>query len=288
VNNIDYRKKLGLSYDDKDKATYFLAQIHNFFLNVNGDSNMFDPLIEQTFCNKIGTSMQKENDLLLQLDDDEPRGLQRAWIYLKKRQNNLLDFLFCYVMLINSYAAGRKFEKKILTDVLLDALDSCQISYEVLKDKDGFFIFPKGVQEFDSALVTQPLEWLQDYPVAQTAWIKALKDYSEATKDNASDVADKFRKALETFFQEFFGGSRSLEKYVSDHTYEQYLDKCGIPSDLRSEFKNTVDSYTKFINNNAKHHDKTELNVLEYLMYQTGNIIRFLITLKREEMVNAN
>lgn len=37
------------------------------------------------------------------------------------------------------------------------------------------------------------------------------------------------------------------------------------------------------MNGYAKHHDKTELNVLEYLMYQTGNIIRLLITLKQAE-----
>ena len=79
-----------------------------------------------------------------------------------------------------------------------------------------------------------------------------------------------------------------MERYVSDHTYEQYLDKCGVPSDMRDEFKNTVNAYAKFINNNAKHHDKTELNVLEYLMYQTGNIIRLLITLKREESKYAD
>ena len=35
------------------------------------------------------------------------------------------------------------------------------------------------------------------------------------------------------------------------------------------------------MNNYAKHHDKTSINVLEYIMYQTGNIIRLLITLKK-------
>ena len=37
------------------------------------------------------------------------------------------------------------------------------------------------------------------------------------------------------------------------------------------------------MNNYAKHHNKTSRNVLEYIMYQTGNIIRLLITLKQEE-----
>ena len=42
------------------------------------------------------------------------------------------------------------------------------------------------------------------------------------------------------------------------------------------------------MNGYAKHHDKTELNVLEYLMYQTGNIISLLITLKQAEPTPDN
>lgn len=38
-----------------------------------------------------------------------------------------------------------------------------------------------------------------------------------------------------------------------------------------------------YINNYAKHRDATSNRLLEYLMYQTGNIIRLLITLKQGE-----
>lgn len=49
-----------------------------------------------------------------------------------------------------------------------------------------------------------------------------------------------------------------------------------------------LQTYYNFMNGYAKHHDKTELNVLEYLMYQTGNIIRLLVTLKQAEPVTEN
>ena len=172
--------------------------------------------------------------------------------------------------------------KKDILAYLKGALDNLNVSYEIINDKDGYFLFPKGAKELDDALVSEPLEWLEDYPNTHKAFVKALKVYSESTEENASDVADLFRKALESFFQEFFGGDRSLEKYVDDRTYERYLDQRGVPVDLRGEFENTVKMYTKFNNNNAKHHDKTTNNVLEYLLYQTGSIIRFLITLDRD------
>lgn len=287
MNHIDYRKRLGLSYTDKDKTDHFIARMYNFFLNVSGDRERFDSLIEQSFCDKIGMPMKKENMLLLQLDDnDEPTGLQRAWIYLEKRKTNLLDFLFCYIMLVNSYAKGRSTERNILTNVLLDALDDCQIPYDVIKDEDGIFVFPKGVPEFDDALVSQPLEWLKKYSSAYSAWVKALKEYSGSTKENASEIADKFRKALEAFFQDFFGGQKSLENYKSD--YGKYLKEQGIPKEISGNFESLLQSYTQFMNNYAKHRDATSDKVLEYIMYQTGNIIRLLITLRQEEPAHAD
>ena len=94
MNYLDYRKKLGLNYSDKDKTERFYARINNFFLNVSGTSDYFDSLVEQGFCNTIGVPMEKETELMAMLDD-EPHGLQRAWIYLNKRKSNFLDFLSC-------------------------------------------------------------------------------------------------------------------------------------------------------------------------------------------------
>ena len=108
-----------------------------------------------------------------------------------------------------------------------------------------------------------------------------MKDYANLTDDNASDVADKFRKALERFLQEFFGKTKSLENLKSE--YGAYLKARGVPSEISNNFETLQKSYTDFMNNYAKHHNKTSRNVLEYIMYQTGNIIRLLITLKQEE-----
>lgn len=74
----------------------------------------------------------------------------------------------------------------------------------------------KGAKELDDALVSKPLEWLASYTKARTAWVKALKGYSEQTDENASEIADKFRKALEAFFQEFFNSEKSLENYKTE------------------------------------------------------------------------
>ena len=52
---------------------------------------------------------------------------------------------------------------------------------------------------------------------------------------------------------------------------------------LTKIFNFLLQAYTSFMNNYAKHRDATSNRLLEYLMYQTGNIIRLLITLKQGE-----
>lgn len=282
---MEYQKKLGLGFDDNRKALRFYAKMNNFFQNPPYD--YFDANTERTFCDMIGVCIIGDGDPL-DMHWHKPAGMQKAWMYLSQHNALFCDFLSCCVAFVNSYPAHEKAIKDAFTEGILASLDDCQIAYDIYSDEDGIFIFPKGAKELDDALVSEPLEWLKAYPKSHQAFIKALKQYAEATAENASDVADKFRKALETFFQEFFGGARSLEKYITDHTYEQYLNQRGVPADMRDEFKNTVNAYAKFINNNAKHHDKTQLNVLEYLLYQTGNIVRFLITLRQEENANAD
>lgn len=169
--------------------------------------------------------------------------------------------------------------KIILLTLIKSCLADSHIQFEIVTDNTNLFIFPKGVPKFDTALVSQPLEWLQAYPSAQTAWLKALKRYADGIEENASDVADLFRKALESFFQAFFGGAKSLENYVS--LYGEYLKSHTIPTEISNNLPKILKLYTDFMNDYAKHTDRTSANVLEYIMYETGNIIRLLITLKQ-------
>ena len=56
----------------------------------------------------------------------------------------------------------------------------------------------------------------------------------------------------------------------------------GVPTELSNNLETLLQAYTNFMNSYAKHHSKTNKNVLEYIMYQTGNIIRLIITLAKE------
>ena len=280
---IDYREKLGIGFSDEQKFGHLVMNIRNFFATANESVSFGDYF---NFCNMVGVICQVE------YSQDYHAGERFKLIHnvIFSQLDAIEDFIAYFCAFLNTYRNPipyvSKHTREDYKNLLLNMLDQAHIPFDIFEDDDGYFVFPKGAKELDDALVSEPLEWLAGYPKPHSAFVKALKQYSEATSQQASDVADLFRKALETFFQEFFGGNRALENFKND--YGAYLKSQGIPKEISGNFETLLQSYTLFINNYAKHRDATSDRVLEYIMYQTGNIIRLLITLKQEESNHAD
>lgn len=277
---IDYREQLKIGFHNEKKREYAITNLLTF-IKVDMKEVVIDEFLG--FVLDTGTAVTDTRCL----DEIYQYNINRAdfiWDILVDHQKSFEDFLSYFVALMNSWLDKKR--RDDYKTFLIQMLENAHLQYELFSDTDGYFIFPKGARELDDALVSQPLEWLKSYPATHTAWIKALKEYASATGENASDIADKFRKALETFFQEFFSGNKSLENFKAD--YGKYLKDQGIPKEVNGNFETLLQSYTQFMNNYAKHRDATSNKVLEYIMYQTGNIIRLLITLKQEEQTNAD
>ena len=278
---VDYREKLGIGFNDSEKS----AMLKNK---------------TAIFLDLIKNSYSEENYRAYSLMVGEPlaRYLDHPIIGV---MNSILDqtvstadFLSKYIAFYNSYNEANAVHnynyspvsKALIIQYIISALDELKIQYSIYEDDDGKYIFPKGIQEYDNELVSATLQWLAKYPNAEKAWGKALREYAENSPQNASDIADKFRKALEAFFQDFFHGEKSLENYKSQ--YGDFLRAKSIPKEIAANFETLLQAYTNYINNYAKHRDATSNKVLEYLMYQTGNIMRLLITLKQEEDSDAD
>lgn len=270
----DYRKILGLNFSDEEKIKLFLAKAYIGFAESIELDNYLSAEEFNNFCFNAGIKVVPE------YFSSYAERSKVVFDFFKKETNDLNRFLYYFTILLNASKTNSPERKQWQKAISFWASES-ELDFEFLEDGEKVFILSRGAKELDDALVSQPLEWLKGYPLAHKAFIKALKDYSSATEETASEVADSLRKALETFFQEFFNNSKSLENYKSE--YGDYLKSHGIPAEITNDFNKLLDSFTNYNNNYAKHHDKSSINVLEYLLYQTGNIIRFLITLKKED-----
>lgn len=274
MNYEDYRKVLGLNFSDDEKVKLFLAKAYIGF----AESIELDTFLSaeefNNFCFDAGIKIIPE------YFSTYAERSNVVFDFFKKETNDITRFLYYFTILLNASKANSPERTHWQKAITLWATES-GLALEFLVDGENVFIFPKGAKELDDALVSQPLEWLKAYPLAHKAFVKVLKDYASVTESNASDVADGFRKALETFFQEFFSSSKSLENLKPE--YGSFLKSYGVPKELANDFNTLLGAFTDYNNNYAKHHDKSSKNVLEYLLYQTGNIIRLLITLKNGE-----
>ena len=274
---IDYRERLGICWDDSEKLK---ALQHKVSISV------------RVFCDGVGMASA---DYLQHALIEYFFVVGHDPIYMNPsdaiediaEQTSIKEIVSRYIAFANSVAKHlSKQSAKEVVSMLYASLESLNIAYYSIEDDDGIFIFPKGAHELDESLVSAPLEWLNDYPESRKAWIKALKEYADQTDENASDIADKFRKALERFMQEFFGSDKSLENLLP--RYGEYLKEHSIPTEISNGFQKLIKCYTDFMNDYAKHHDRTSRKVLEYIMYETGNVMRLLITLKQEETSDAD
>jgi hypothetical protein len=211
---------------------------------------------------------------------DEPMGMRKLFYHLSQFKNDFFQYLIGLIAFVNIYPYESEIQSSLIKNIEV-ALKDSHIEYEFIKDSEKVFIFPKGAKELDKALVSGTLDWLVDYPQTRKAFTNALKLYSEASDSNASNVADNFRKTLETFLQEFFESDKTLENLKSE--YGNFLKQKDVPSEITNNLENLLNLYAKFINNNAKHHDRTKKKMLEFIMYQTGNLIRLLITVSKSE-----
>ena len=272
---IDYREKLGIGFNDKQK---FDMLRNKLFLQLPTLKSVYSDQSYTQYLLMVGESVYR-------FDGYSINGVISSF----QRATSIGELISKYIAFYNTFEESPEYRnsrgerrnsygKDFALAFMENSLGELNIPYELFEDEDGIYVFPKGVPELDGPLVSEIYDWLKKYPAAEKSWDKALRAYAEVTANSASDVADLFRKALETFFKEFFRNEKSLENNKVE--YGRYLKEQGIPSELSNNLESILQGYTNFMNNYAKHNDKTSVNILEYLMYQTGNTIRLLISLK--------
>lgn len=275
----DYRKKLNIDADIYDIQKDFIAKIQIFMYK--GTDYKFEDSDEADFCYEAGLGMRAKQPIVASAFwEVKEVGLQRVWFYLNQFTEDFTKFLYTLVVFANSYK-GTKKQKEDIFKGIDKAIEDSGLNYVKTNSRNRILYLPKGAKELDDKLVSETLEWLENYPQSKKQFISALEKYSLRKKYSASDIADDFRKSLERFFQEFFKKKKTLENLISD--YGKFLKDHNVPKEISNNLLNLLDAYTKFNNAYSKHHDKAENNILEYIMYQTGNIVRLLITLSKED-----
>ncbi len=266
---VDYRAKLGIGFDDEAKFKMLSNILQNYVENVIGDS--YDENSYLNYCQMVGEQYWNHNCPYQHLRDS------------LRYCNSVKELVAKYIAFHNTYRPGynsysfRSISKSDVINNLKGVLTNINIDFEVIEDSDGVFVFPKGAQELDDALVSEPLEWLKDYPNAHKTYVIALKQYSEGIY--IRDVADNLRKALESFLQEFLCNTKNLE--TNKNEICKYLGEKGVDAGISGLFQPLINAYKNINDRVAKHNDAVEEKLLEFLVYQTGVLIRMVLSVEK-------
>ena len=280
---IDYRERLGMGFDDEDKTKLFYNRMSNLFDVLISDTDAFVTVVEyHDFCMDTGTRL---NLNILEHYQDYERF--KACVHIiQKHETVFTDYLAYFVWFINSLSDDkeRTWNRQAFKKMLLYHLKEAHIQFELLEDDNKVFVFPKGAVELDNALVSEPLEWLKDYPLAHKTFVIALKQYSDGIY--IRDVADNLRKALEAFLQEFLNNTKNLE--TNKNEICRYLGEQEVDAGISGLFQPLINAYKNINDKIAKHNDAVDAKLLEFLLYQTGVLIRMVLSVKQAQDMEEN
>lgn len=263
---VDYREKLGIGFNDNDKFKMLSNMLTNYAENCLGES--YDENSHLNYCQMIGEPYY---------DYNRPyHHLCKSLEQCRSITELISKFIALHNVYIPRYNGYRMIAKNDILNCLKDALDKLNIGYEVIEDKDGIFIFPKGAEELDAALVSEPLEWLKAYPNTHKTYVIALKQYCEGIY--IRDVADNLRKALESFLQEYLGNTKNLE--TNKNEICKKLGEKGVDPGVVGLFQPLINAYKNINDRIVKHNDAIDEKLLEFLLYQTGVLIRMVLSVE--------
>lgn len=267
MNWMDYREKLGISYNNKELFSIIRNKVINLInYSVNMPSYSYDEMYR--FCMRVGLSY---GDLS---GDGTLDSL--AEIFESKCENTkeLVLYYVAFVQTCDLVNDG----KLELIEMLQSILKESRCEFEIFHDDDGYFLFPKGAEMLDNKLVSDTLIWLDGYPQTKKTFSIALKQYSDSVF--IRDTADNFRKSLEDFFKEFLQNSKNLETNIP--LIGAFLKENGASEEIAKILVGLVNLYSTLNNKVAKHHDNIDSKFLEFLMYQTGLFIRMLMVVNQK------
>lgn len=169
--------------------------------------------------------------------------------------------------------------KRRLYQEMKKAIDISFLPIKVVFKNGEYDFYPAGAKLLDKKLVNEVLDWLEDYPEVYKHFNLSLKQYMK--KEYSRNILDNLRFSLEQLLKSLFNNQKSLEKQKDNIL--RFLNNKNINQEIINVYNTIISQYTKYQNENVKHNEKLYEGEIEFMIYLTGNIMRFLLTISKEE-----
>ena len=160
-----------------------------------------------------------------------------------------------------------------------EAMKLCNINAKILNENGLYEIYPSDIDFLDKPLITDVLNWLNEFPDVKNNFSKALK--TERRKVNYRNIVDDLRLSLELFLKNILNNNKPLEKQKS--SIGDYFKNNNVSTEISNMYIVLIDYYAKYNDNHAKHNDCVVEIEIDYLIYLTSSFIRFIIIIEEQK-----
>jgi hypothetical protein len=155
-----------------------------------------------------------------------------------------------------------------------DAIVITRVPLVVKRINTDILFYPAGAKLLDMKLVDDNLDWLLRHPKSYEAFKNVLSKIGREGEER--NIVDNLRLSLELLVKDILHNRKSLENQKNE--ISSYLKSKNVSVEITNLFWTVLGYYSKYQNNRAKHEDEVPVDEVEFLLYLTGVLMRFLLT----------
>jgi len=270
----DFRKRWNIDIDIEDSLRHFKNIIMNSF-----QTRLFKLAAGQqlSLVRRIAFHFISYLDEPLESMDFSSFNLNAILGFYKKADNDTDVYLYTEAFVNAIFNSDRDFYDD-MCKAINQGLEQYGLPIQLIRSEEGAIICPAGAEELDKKLVSEVLSWLNEIPNARSSFEKALKLYSSK---HTRSCLDELRKALEFALRYVLNNRKGLENQT-EHIKSLFTDN-DVDVQIKNLFFQIFNFYIKYQNENVKHGNTCKFTDIEFILYQTGVMLRFLLQLYHQE-----
>ncbi|MEA5566239.1 hypothetical protein [Anabaena sp. UHCC 0399] len=189
---------------------------------------------------------------------------------------------FIFWVLENKYEETRDMVSKIVGEIKRLSILTPSVSFQIYKKRKQVIVYPYGEPFLDKGIIDCVISGLEDYPKVAEYFEIALTIYQSGETSQYRNLLDNLRFALEQLLKKILNNNAPLEK--QKNTLENMFREKGLHPQVLNLYKELLfNQYSRYQNEAVKHNEAFSVDEIEFMIYLTGNFIRLILQLAKQD-----
>ena len=267
---IDFYKRWNIDLNEKERWHSFRNRVLNSYMKI-GRAISYSSEMENEFFELIGIHKRPANIFDFNVLENE---LSKSPTYNYLFDTNDMKGFILGIQAVFWLKELTKAQKKDFLIGIQEAVSITGVPLGIKQTESEIIFYPEGAKLLDEKLINDNLDWLSAHPKSYETFKMSLMEIGIQGKER--NVVDHLRLSLELLLKDIFNNGKSLENQKSD--IGNYLKSKNISPEISNLLERVLDYYAKYQNNKAKHDCAGLSSEVEFILYLTGTVMRFLLT----------